>query len=705
MKTHLPRILVCGLSADIHLTEFAFIRASSPDDVVGVLAAANVIELGDTSPGHALPTEFVWMPAGTHEITAFAADGSPWTGTVVCDEAGFRLVQAAFHKIRAAGHRVPLDKDHEDKEATAWVQAFRWDPARGIIVQVEWTSLGEQLLRGKVYHSFSPAFLINKKTSRVTTIPTGGRAVGGLVNAPAFGTAMPSLLAAKMAGASIQKPASGGNPDKPAMKELLIKILAALAVTHAADATEEQLVALATKHIDRLPEAGEEGEALKAQLAELQKLSAKDAGELIALRAKDKARRTADAKAAVEKAVARGAIPAKDEAIQAKWRGMIEANPDHAELLAALPDNPALSRVTQPGAGAVVIGSDNLLPVLQQLNAKKPAEVDLRASIYARDIAPLFAKKPDAFGRDLLSLLAANSLGTLSGELITQRSLTLLKRSYPELFAISTDFSDTAAAFNQVVKARLRTIPTVTDYNATTGYATSDASAVDVPVTINGHKAVQIAYNANELGSTTRDLFGEQVEGCHAAIGADLVDTLLAVITAGNFANATTQALATFARAHVTAMAKALTTRNAPRQGRFLMLNLDYYEKLGQDTSIVSLATMQQADIITENRLPRVGGMQPYEVQNFPTTGNLTGFGGTADSLALSTRVPNDYTAAMPDVPSTGSVQVVKNLDTGISCALARFVDHKLGAALWRLAYMRGAAVGQAASGQRLISA
>lgn len=686
----------CGYKADLLSTEFAFIRASS-SDVIAVLAAAQIIPM-PTKADEPLPSEIVWMPAGEHEISAFAADGTPWRGKIICDESGARAVSATLAGILAKGQRVPLDKDHKDEEATAWVLGFRWDPALGIIAKVEWTSLGEQLLRGKVYHSFSPAFLINKKTGRVSGFPGGGHAAGGLVNAPAFGSAMPSLIAARLAGfESTTKPApdgSSGNQNK-AMNALLIKILAALSVEVPANATEDQLVALVTKHIEKLPPADAEVVALKAQLS-----------ELTALKAADSARRKADAKAAVDDAVARGAIPPKDEAIQAKWLGLIEANPDHAALLAALPDNPALTRVTQPGQGSSVEISvkAGLLPVLQSLQAKKSAEVDDRAMIYHREIKPLFAKNPQ-FNQELGLILAANSLGTLAGELITQRTFSLLKLSFPWLFEISTDFSNEAAALNQVVKARLRALPTKVTYVPGVGYVRSNATASDVPVTIANHEGVEIAFNANELASTNRDLFGEQIEGAHYVIGKSLVDGVLALITVGNFPNGTVQATAGLTPANsMDLMDAALAGRgaNGPRIG---LLSSPVFRKLGNDASIVQLASFQMKEVITQSVLPPIKNIKPYEVFNLPATAFLTGFAGTSNSLAISTRVPNDYTKAMPDVASNGSVQVVKNIDTGVSAMLVRYIDHKLAEAAWRLALMWGAGLGDPATGQRLTSA
>lgn len=59
----------------------------------------------------------------------------------------------------------------------------------------------------------------------------------------------------------------------------------------------------------------------------------------------------------------------------------------------------------------------------------------------------------------------------------------------------------------------------------------------------------------------------------------------------------------------------------------------------------------------------------------------------------------------MPDVSSNGVVQYVRNPDLGITVMLVRFIDHQAGTATWRLAYMRGAAKGNARSGQRIVSA
>jgi len=680
---------------------------ASESDAIAVLAAAQVMTL-PLKAEDALPAEFVWMPKGEHEISAFAADGTPWKGKIICDESGAQACQATLAQQLAAGHRVPLDKDHKDEEATAWVLGFRWDPTQGIMVKVEWTSLGEQLLRGKVYHSFSPAFLLNKQTSRVRGFPGGGHAAGGLVNAPAFRSAMPSLIAARLAGQS-PKPASGGIPDNnhKAMKEVLIKILAALAVSHAADATEEQLVTLVTKHIDRLPEAGTEGQALKAQLAELESLKAK-AAEVDTLKAKDLARRKADAAALVDKAVARGAIPAKDEAIQAKWRGMLESDPTHAELLAALPDNPALARVTQPGEGATEIQVNAKL--LEHLKGyAKEQDHKKAAVVYARHIDAEITK----LGNEVLRLMASNSLGTTAAAIITQRYLSLLVYDFPFLKDITTDFSDQGAKFNQPITTRLRTVPSVLDYNATTGYTTrSDAGTSDVSITIDKHKYCSIEFNATELGSTARDLFGEQAQPQLYAVGAQLVTDLLAKIVegAGAFGTAGSQATqianaAAFNAATLDTVAGALDGRKVSKIGRFALLDSTIWPGLRGDTRLVYLAGFQDRSIIENyDTMPKVSGFRPYNSPFLPTpTVNsskvLHGFAGTSESLALATRLPADYTQALGGA-AHGTVRTISDAGSGLAVMQTQYVNHDIGSAISRLALMYGAAVGNKLTGQ-----
>src|SRR5688500_12389486 len=111
-----------------------------------------------------------------------------------------------------------------------------------------------------------------------------------------------------------------------------------------------------------------------------------------------------------------------------------------------------------PNTAHVIVASDVTQRLaasnVQVLNASLPdalkaygatTDAKARSAIYAASIRPALNDRNLAFG----PILAANSLGSLAGDLIVQRALTLLKMSFPALSAISTDFSDESVKFGQ----------------------------------------------------------------------------------------------------------------------------------------------------------------------------------------------------------------------------------------------------------------
>jgi phage I-like protein len=686
------------------------------EKLIAVARPCSAVIAADAKPDAPLPTELVWMPRGDHEINAYTMAGSYWSGLVRCDELGASVVSASFERARAAGYRVWLDCNHDDGAATADVRGFSWDPARGIVAKVEWTPLGERSLRERIFCSFSPTFWVDWESGRVSGL-VEGHAAGGLVNAPAFGAAMPALIAARLGGAETINPAPGGSPgnhntDTTMNREKMLKVLAALAVTVPADATDAQVNALYAQHAGPQPanDAAREIATLREQLTALQSSAAKPEeaaaikamkAQLDALVAAAKSSQKKRGESAIQAAVDRGAIKSDDAATRADLMAIYEHDEDRASrILAAMPGKPTAASVivapdvAQRGAAVTAqVTREDLVTALKAYHAEKDPQN--RRAIYAASLAKPLSDKTVILG----PILAANSLGTSSGSLVTQRSLSLLKFVFPELSVITTDFSSEGAKKDQQVISRIRAIPTASNFVAGTGYTTSDATTSDVPVTISAHKGVELSFNANELSSTDRDLFGEQVEGAHYALGKELVDAIYAIITVANFPTETISELNDFGRPKMQALRKALNGRKVPKKiARFALLDPDYADKLGNDASLVSLATFQRPEIITEGMLPRVSGFQPYETETLPDAQNLVGFAGTAEAIVLATRTPADY--AMD-----GSIEIVSNPDTGITVHLVRFIDHKKAASYWRIALQYGAAKGNPDCGERLVSA
>ncbi|AWI09296.1 hypothetical protein [Ereboglobus luteus] len=194
-----------------------------------------------------------------------------------------------------------------------------------------------------------------------------------------------------------------------------------------------------------------------------------------------------------------GALPAKDEAIQAKWAGLIEADPSNADLLDRL-EGSGITKTVTTGSG-VVAAKDGLAESLRALKAASDPKT--RAAIYAKDVRAALVGVRDTLG----PILAAHDLGTLAPELIVQQAFARLKEAYPWLRAVTTDFSAENANFGQTIKTRLLGSLAAKDYDPANGYGDNDASSTDVPITINKHKGVPLSFNVNELASTSRDIF------------------------------------------------------------------------------------------------------------------------------------------------------------------------------------------------------
>src|SRR5689334_2853868 len=124
--------------------------------------------------------------------------------------------------------------------------------------------------------------------------------------------------------------------------------------------------------------------------------------------------------------------------------------------------------------------------------------------------------------------MAANSLGTLSPTLVVLDTIAFLKKTFPVITRITTDFSNDATLLNETVISRVVTPPPTHDYSAPlaggTGYNQQDAAtATDVSVQINKHKFATLAFTDTELSSTPRDLPAEFKQALAYSLGRQLL--------------------------------------------------------------------------------------------------------------------------------------------------------------------------------------
>ncbi|HEX3717502.1 MAG TPA: hypothetical protein VH595_05995 [Verrucomicrobiae bacterium] len=341
--------------------------------------------------------------------------------------------------------------------------------------------------------------------------------------------------------------------------------------------------------------------------------------------------------------------------------------------------------------------------------------------IYRDEIRPLLRKEESAMS----VIRCANALGALNGVLVTQRCLDFLRWDYPVLRRVSFDFSPEPVQFGQTITTRLTSVPLPGRYDSAAGYANGNAVTTDASFQINTHGFVQIAFSANDLSATKRLLFPEQNEGLHHAMGLDLCTNLFALATPANFpgqiadnSNGFPSSLAVpgttvvapdqMSRSSVIAVKSALNQRGATGGIRTLLLTELYHDGLEGDMTMIGNDYSDSADIErvpAVSRLPMVAQFQPLEAPYLPYQNQLQGFGFRADALAIAVRPPADYAKIFKGVDGGGLMELVTNPETGLTVAMALFIDHKLGMAYMRIAYMFGVGVGNKLAGQLITAA
>lgn len=627
--------------------------------------------------------KFQYMPGGRHEITC-TQKGKPVTVVVEVNAKTADTLNAQLASVsrRLAPQKPYCDFNHDKDKASFWPQSFAWENG-GVVVSGEFSASGKAAIEGKDYRGFSPTFFVDDtraNPAQVICNESAGLNFGGLVNEPAFRAIEP--LFAK----SEEKSAAG----------------ISAAVSTATQQKDKHMTETASPAV--AAKAATDDTALNARIATLE-------ADKNRLEAADKARREKDAKAAVSAAVKDGRIPAQNTEIQAKWEARLTADPADLALLEAMTPAAALTAKHTTGTAGVQVSQEDPRNVLALYARTRDARS--RGELYAKEIAPLLAKGAGLVGLDAVRprndspLEATNSFGTLVGNIISQRVLELLRFQLPALQRISTDFSDQQVKYSQAVYTRYIGIPTVGTYSTSTGYPAIDtAAATDVSVTINQHKCVELDLNAEQLSGTARRLFDEQVPAMSYALAKDLIDYAYALITVANYTNTpVTETAQNFGRPTIVDLAKALTDAGVPigSQFRTLLLNTSYFAALQKDASIIQLAAFQDRQIIQENQLPAIGGFTVLEAPNLPTTGNMAGFGFSKSAIMVATRLPIDYTQILPGA-SFGQVQTVSDPDTGAAMMQVAYVNHTLGTANFRLAWMYGAAKAQVAAGTILKS-
>ena len=295
---------------------------------------------------------------------------------------------------------------------------------------------------------------------------------------------------------------------------------------------------------------------------------------------------------------------------------------------------------------------------------------------------------------------------TLSTTQILEMVFDAFKVRLPFLVsAFATDFSDERAKLNQTVNARIASLPSVQNYDASTGYKANAAESKslldDVPVTIDQHKHVPIKLDFLDQASTVNqiNLLEESTMNCGYVLAKSIADYCLGLVLAANFSESSTFTHANSDLDMLADVRKDMNAKGASTMGRFGIVNSDVMTTLTSDSRIASGDYHGQR--INGEALGNLQAIQGFgniwEYPDMPTNSeNLSSFFGTKESVILATRVPSDTNevAQSMGIPSIASFDTMTDPDTGLTLLGIKWIEQGTFDVYCTVAVMYGAVAG-----------
>ena len=263
----------------------------------------------------------------------------------------------------------------------------------------------------------------------------------------------------------------------------------------------------------------------------------------------------------------------------------------------------------------------------------------------------------------------ATTISGINEALVDQRIVEALRHVLPLIkkFSYIIDEQDRIASDTVYVPAA--TDPTVGDKTAGT-FVTATGTLAGTVVTFNKFRgAGWDAVEGTMRASLLPQYWADKAAGAVYGVAKDVIDTLLALITAANYSNVEgtdkiTVPAADFGQQDM-ARLWAVATKKIKRQKKLLMLGTDYAAAVFGDSNLALInATAGKADLTTAN-LPNFLDIEQAIYPDFPTTGNLGGAVIGAASMAVALCNPSGFLKS-----GDGNVlerRVITDPDSGLS--------------------------------------
>lgn len=267
-------------------------------------------------------------------------------------------------------------------------------------------------------------------------------------------------------------------------------------------------------------------------------------------------------------------------------------------------------------------------------------------------------------------------MATLSVNEILQDTLDAFKEMLPMLGAFTTDFSSATARKDDTIIGHIRSLPSVQDYDATSGYelnqVEADALLTDVTVALDRLKHVPVRVKYLTQIASKKNLYREAVADQAYVLAKSVVDYALSLVDDTNFTHEIVESSANTTQETLERVRTKLNTNGAQTRGRFGLISTAMAQALQIDPRIASADYYAQLNGGSGYRTFRnvCGFENIWEYPSFPSNSiNLTGFFGDRRSHIIATRLP-DVSGDVADalsVPSIARFATATDADTGLS--------------------------------------
>jgi len=275
---------------------------------------------------------------------------------------------------------------------------------------------------------------------------------------------------------------------------------------------------------------------------------------------------------------------------------------------------------------------------------------------------------------------------TLTSTLILKKTLKAYRTLFPFINKFNSDFTSEQLVLGQTAIAHIRSLPTVANYDATTGYANGATSArtllTDLPIVVDSHKHVPVYLDHVDAISDEKESFPGTLEDQAYVLGKTMVDSITAKATTANFSYGTTAATADSDLDVIEAITTQLNGNGAAPRGRIGLVNSAVAQAIALDTRIGSKDYYGQ--------LTGAGGLRMFTgVGGFEAIYEYPGLSSNNKATQTFTAATTDICTATAHGFTTGDRVRLTNSGGALPAGLAASTDYyviKLTADTFKLA-------------------